>query len=164
MVTCQTKRSLWVHRGYTTDFAFPGFLHRTKHQFKHFILITNKVPVLTSRDFQSSVCFATHRMVISLSSCRRSMTTDNWLWALKVGTKLVQYAFFSSGQMSSTRLPIIVLQRRLDTMQARDRRLNTKGLSVRTHYSHPKVQFVLIHSERKPIPKVVANFLPFDCP
>ena len=50
------------------------------------------------------------------------------------------------------------------TMEAGDRRLNTKGLSVRTHHSHPKVQFVLIHSERKLIPKVVANFLPFDCP
>ena len=51
-----------------------------------------------------------------------------------------------------------VLQRRLDTMQAGDRRLNTKGLSVITNHSDPKVQFVLIHSERKPMPKIVANF------
>ena len=42
----------------------------------------SKVSVITSLEFQSSVCFVTHRMVISLSSCRRSMTTDNWLWAL----------------------------------------------------------------------------------
>ena len=32
-----------------------------------------------------------------------------------------------------------VLQRRLDTMQARGGRFNTKGLSVRANYSHPKV-------------------------